>query len=574
MTISRYGAVTLACLWLAACGGGGGGGDGVGAGGSGGGGGGSTPTGSISYSVDELNFNTAAPWVQVPTPQTQPIIGTVSGVTNGTLYIVVRVNNPELVSVGNVFVTSQTTGSATVTPVNPQTLAIGEHRGTIVISACLNDSQCNSGHLTGSPKTIPITYTIGSNVEGDSVSPNVVAANTAGSMILRGSQFPAGAAVSIGGVPAVAVNVVSNSEIRVDYPQLGAGKRQIAINNGAVPFTGAVTVVGPNAFQQEFLSHPNTEDTFVYSMEYDAERHALLVAGSTYGSTSRPVLARFEFVDGHWLPPVTVENNVRQLRMSHDGSTVLALRAPPGSPYESYMDELDPVTLATQVSTRLMPAEPFFVYATSFALANDGNAIVNTRVPGSGIVPQYLFGTRSRSYRALPMMFDSFGTVTSADGSLAVFLSSSGSVFYDPSTGRLRQQGTVGAAFEGGRPSASLTGSLFQTGAAVYNRNQQLLGYATAPRELYGAAINRAGTRLYAYTPYNGLPNSSQLYVFDLTVPAQDVDNVLRLQQMGQPIDLALDPGGTRPTQPMIVTPQDDAVIIAGSHGIAVVPVQ
>jgi hypothetical protein len=119
-----------------------------------------------------------------------------------------------------------------------------------------------------------------------------------------------------------------------------------------------------------------------------------------------------------------------------------------------------------------------------------------------------------------------------------------------------------------------LTGALFQSGAAVYDRNQQLLGYAMAPRDLYGAAINRAGTRLYAYMPYDGTPNSSKLFVYDLTVPAEQVGQQLSLRQLGEPIDLVIDPGATSPTQPMIVTPQDDAVIIAGTHGIAVVPVE
>ena len=97
----------------------------------------------------------------------------VPGNVSGTLYIIIQVNNPELVSVGSVLITSQSSGEATVTPVNPTTLAVGRHTGSIVVRTCTNDPQCNSNHLQGSPKTIALTYDIPTNLEGDSVMPRV-----------------------------------------------------------------------------------------------------------------------------------------------------------------------------------------------------------------------------------------------------------------------------------------------------------------------------------------------------------------------------------------------------------------
>src|SRR5262249_12037451 len=134
-----------------------------------GGGGGSgpppPPPPSISYSATDFTFTAAAPYSGSPPNQT--ITATVSGVTSGTLYITVVENNPDVVTVQNIQVTSTTMGQATVVPATPATLLVGSHQGTFVVSACLNDPTCKTGQLVGSPQTITVHYDIGSNVVAD-----------------------------------------------------------------------------------------------------------------------------------------------------------------------------------------------------------------------------------------------------------------------------------------------------------------------------------------------------------------------------------------------------------------------
>src|SRR5688572_24112693 len=107
------------CLSIAACGGGGSSEP-------------QAPSASIPYSADQLSFSTTGPWDSGATPASVDVIGTVQGSVTGTVYIIIQVNNPELVSAGNVIQTSPTSGQVTVTAANPAGLSFGRHTGSLV----------------------------------------------------------------------------------------------------------------------------------------------------------------------------------------------------------------------------------------------------------------------------------------------------------------------------------------------------------------------------------------------------------------------------------------------------------
>ena len=138
--------VALACMVLASCGGGGGGG---GSSSSGGGG------GSLSVSTTTLTF--LASGVNSPPPAPQTISGTVTGVTSGTLYVLVTGEGPAISSISSVTI-SGNSGSAMVSVPSPSVMGPGTHTATITVRACRNDSTCASGSLTGSPRTINVVY--------------------------------------------------------------------------------------------------------------------------------------------------------------------------------------------------------------------------------------------------------------------------------------------------------------------------------------------------------------------------------------------------------------------------------
>jgi hypothetical protein len=92
------------------------------------------------------------------TPPAQTVTGSVTGAASGTLYITIVGSGPAIASISAVTITSNTTGQSFVSVPSPASLGIGTYTGTINVSACLNDPQCATGKLGGSPQTVNVTY--------------------------------------------------------------------------------------------------------------------------------------------------------------------------------------------------------------------------------------------------------------------------------------------------------------------------------------------------------------------------------------------------------------------------------
>jgi hypothetical protein len=336
----------LAAL-LCSCGGGGGGA------GSGGG----AASASISFSTTSVSFSAVT--AHSAPPQTQTITGTVTGAASGTLYIKIVENNPDIATATGVTVAGDS-GQATIVPANPTTLLAGTHQGSFTVYACLNDPTCSSGQLNGSPQTISVTYDIGSSVDADTVMPRVVAANTGGTVILRGKGFTGASAVTFGTTAADSVSVVSDTEIHATYPPLAAGSYDIAIDSGNVAYSGTLDVVSPPAFVPAFLTYPVSTPAPATSFSYDADRSALLVVT---GST----LLRYAFDGSSWgAPEQVVMNGLQQVSVSPDGTKLLALVVTTSAVNNGMsMVELDPQTLAQTASTSV--TQPSYVGASTDA---------------------------------------------------------------------------------------------------------------------------------------------------------------------------------------------------------------
>ena len=95
--------------------------------GCGGGGSESTATQSASSSVS-ISFSTSSLTFQAQSiyqvrPASQNVVATLSGsAPSSTLYLLVDVADPQLVTVGNISITGPTTGQATITPVTTATV--------------------------------------------------------------------------------------------------------------------------------------------------------------------------------------------------------------------------------------------------------------------------------------------------------------------------------------------------------------------------------------------------------------------------------------------------------------------
>ena len=511
------------------------------------------PLGTLSLSTSKVTFNAAGPYARAPATQT--ITGTVTGLTtSGTLYIKVVANNP-----GGSFTVSSVTiagnsGQADVIPAEPSSLAAGSYQGSITVTACLNDSTCSSGQLSGSPQTISVNYEVASGVDGDTVTPRVVAANAAGEVILRGSGFTGATAVSFGSVAATSITVVSDSEIDAEYPALPAGTYPVTIAPGNITDTASLIVVASPAFTTTTIPYPSglgMSYPQTAQIEYDAQRTALFVLLPAEGPAS-PTLLRYAFDGTAWGAPTQISMaGLIEVHLSPDGTHLLALAAPDGT--HTSMAELDPITLAqTHITT---VSNPYTVgSACGFAVANDGNGII-----GYSDSYGFVYGTFSRAFT--PFANDDGGCDPAASGNgavvgmtLSTFLASS-------------ETAANGGPETDAGTTADFAGDRFTTSGQVYDQTGQSLGYLNG---LYGQIIDSAGTRAYGVTP-DPATFVPTLVTFDLT--ATPSGNVF--PQMGAPITL---PGCVEGSCPeafytLATTPDGATIFVATPTYVIVQPI-
>lgn len=528
-------------------------------GGGGGGGGSSTGSGggSVSFSTNSISFKASAPFAQAPATQT--ITGTVTGVTSGTVYVAVQVNNPNnLFTVTNLTFGGKT-AQADVIPAMPS-VGVGSHSGSITIATCLNDPTCNTGQLAGSPRTISVTYDVASGVDGNTVTPSVVAANTTGTVILRGTGFSAATNVSFGASPAPSVSVVNDSEIDVSYPALTAGTYPITINSGGISFTASLVAVSPPAFTAAAIPYPAGVDVIapaVAGIEYDPRRTALFILVPGVNSVNSTLL-RYAF-DGNtntWGTPTQIAMaGLEQVHLSPDGTHLLGMVSPDSA--HTSMVELDPVTLAqARVTTASNPANAATL--CGFAIANDGNAIVGLGSLASA--GGFAFGTSSRAFTPMPNT-GICDPVAGGNGAIVA----GGHENYVASGETFTQQGPDADT----STTADFAGDKFVGETGVEDQTGQFLGFANG----FGEIINSTGTRSYALSldPTTFAP---VLLTFDLTA-APIVNPQPVFPQLGAPIALSNPCSPNNCAQGFYVfasTPDGSAVFIAGPGGVIVQP--
>lgn len=471
--------ITCSAGLLSSCGGGGGGVVGIGGGGST-----SGPTGTFSLSTNSISFQVRGPYAQAPANQT--LTGTVTGLTatSGTLYITVSASHPNDMFSLTTPAISGNTGTLSVIPAVPSSLLAGSFKGTITVSACLNDQSCRTGQLAGSPQNVTVDYEIPSGVDGETITPRVVAANAAGTVILRGAGFTGATSVSFGSTAATSITVVSDSEIDVAYPALAAGTYPVAVNSGSIGYTASLVAVASPALSATVLPYPggllNYQGT--PGIEYDAQRSAVFVVLNTGNLSETPMLLRYAFDGTNWgTPAQTSMANLVQVHLSPDGTHLLGLVATDSS--HTTMVELDPVSMAQTNSTTF--ANPSGVGGPEgFALENGGNAIIDF-----GDSYPVVFGTSDHIATTASTGLCTQPPVASGNGAVVAVAC----MTFMASTEVLTGQGVQ----TGSETAADFAGDKFINNGAVENQSGQTLGYVFGA---YGEILNAAGTRAYIFS--------------------------------------------------------------------------
>ncbi len=564
----------------------------------GGGGGGSGDSGpSITFSKTTFDFDAASPAAAMPA--TQKIMATVSHVKSGTLYILVQNTAPDLVTVSNFAVTSATTGEASIDVSWPAKLGMGTRVATITVIACMNDPNCNSGRLHGTPQAITVNYRIGSPVQINTVMPAVVDSNASGRVVLRGSGLADVTGVEFGATAATSVQVVNATEIRAQFPGLAAGTYPVTLKRGASAsaFGANLTAVDPVAFGPDAWTFPAPPGIAfeVSALQYDALTRSVLVAARAYivGQSliydpSQNAILRYTHSNGTWqLTGNRPFPNLRALAFTPDRLELLAAS-------DQAVERLDPVTLQT-LAAATKPAVQY-EFIKGLAVTNDGNAIVTTGMETfSGATTLYLYSLKDASF-AVPRLigtgptatnwFDYGSPAASGDGSMAVV--HEGSIAppmyrYRPDSGQWEkssEQFYPGANLVDNSGAASIdeTGThllLPEHGisqrppVAVLNGNLGRTGVIGGMVE--AQAINRAGTRAYTAT-LETYPTDCAIHAYDLTAaPASGTDPYPEITGGGYPI-------ARECVQPevlnarMMLSQDDHTLFVAGRRGVQVIP--
>jgi hypothetical protein len=448
----------------------------------------------------------------------------------------------------------------------------------------MNDSTCATGNLTGSPQTISVTYTVGMTIPASSVTPHVVTTGVAGQVVIRGSGLSGVSTVSFGSTPASTVTVVNDTEVRAGYPAtLPAGSLAVALNGGAIASPGSIAALAPQSYTTQTLTFPAGETpTAILGILYDAERGALLVAGSFAPPLSPPGtsnrLWRYTYSGGTWSAAAeTTIASLEAITLANDGSHLVALTG-----YSVLV--LDPTNpAATPVSTIPAPFpqssaqnSPFF---TGMALANDGYALVSSSMVGlaSGGTSAYLCSLSGATFLpwGSPLTLytaPAFGTpmlTASADGSLVLAAQTGVSpspplLQYSPETTVLTAS-TLNFNQAHNQPpvmDSSAAKRVIYDGSAntVYDASYASLG--SIPGPVWALTVNRPGTRLYA------LNTDNTLHTYDLT--AAPVSG--NYPQIGSGSAQTVPAGSAQFPVRLAISPDGQGLFLAGDQGILVIP--
>jgi hypothetical protein len=543
--------------------------------GGGGGGGGGPPPPTFSVTTQSLTFSASSPTAAAPAPQ--PVMASVTGTLSGTLYILINVTGPAVASVSN-FVVSGNSGQGQVMVNAPVLLGIGTFTSTMTIRACLNDATCATGELSGSPRTVNVSYTISGPPLADTVMPHVVVTGTSGQVVIRGSGLTGTTSVSFGATPASSFSVINDSEVHATYPAtLTAGSLAVSLNAGAKPFTGAVMAVAPVNYPAATLSFPAVPQRILATL-YDAQRQVLYVAAA-FSPTANNKLWRYAYSGGAWAAPQEIGvPDLRDIALPTDGSQLIALTSYSIVTYDAANPGAGPTqTLAAPFTSGGAAGTPIM---ESFAFANDGNALVVTGTAGGqGAGTTYLFAAGAGSFADLGSTNELWSdnnpgndsivpTMTSsADGSRIIATQSIVNAVFNYSASTALMAQTIQFAQPSGQPAAIDNNAdkiVFYDGNSVLVYDSNFLYLGGIPTLTAGTRltlVNPQGTRLYVLT------QDSQLWPFDLTAAT----NAGAFPQTVAAVPQAI-PSTVSPILRAAVTPDGLTLFIVGDAGVAVVP--
>jgi len=375
---------------------------------------------------------------------------------------------------------------------------------------------------------------------------------------------------------------VSDTEVHATYPVLAAGTYVIALNSGAIPFTGSIVAVAPANYSNDSIVLPE-QPAHLSFLRYDAERGALFAGGFYFRWASiTNKLWRYTHDGLNWSAAQTVDvAGLNDAILTADGSRLLAVA-------DAGVLELSTTDLSL-LRTTPGPGPGGTGNGTQqlygIAIANNGMALIRGGTEGvTGPNPMYYFSTQERSFRAIRTgLFKgeyARGLLGSDDGSrifgsVTNILPSQPLLRYDASTTlrthRLASDGRFPTIAT--RDAAKIVVNPRGEGYPLHHRvhsahDDTLLGVLPGPvnyddttSRIRLVVLNPQGTRAYV------LRDDNTLHTHALDQPTVSGAFV----EVGSPVTI------TPPTQQALellatMTPDGRTLFIGGNRGVLVIP--
>ena len=533
----------------------------------GGGGGGSAPQDNFSVSSTQVDF---AADIDASAPASQTITGTINNI-NTAVRVDIVINGTTINAADFAFVGSNG-GQLTISVKQPDELGVGLHTDEIRVYACTDFFDCSTStnQISGSPKTINVSYSVTAIPTVRYVAPRVAQPNTSDEVIIRGIGFSllTSPSVSFGSDNALSMTVVNDTEIRATFPALVTGDYAVNVSDmsGAIATQATLHVMAEPALGYAFIANSGSKTRVLYDAVRDAiyfgnkdTDEVIRYSHSVDPGTGEPV----------WTSTTLAVTGADDIAFMPDGKTLLALSG-------SNVIHIDLDTFSPVAST-FVPNVGSISFLRQLGIANNGIGFLAPGINGSGASFIYKYNARKRTVTMLSEIV-SQGTVgVSGDGS-KVFIGSrdSNTSFnvvhqYDATSdaplGQLGMSETTNAL------PVDRTGNTLVLGYQNFLNDQRkvykssvLQGGIPGSGTMninYATALSSDGNTLYSYNPQADVIN-----IYDITSP--DGANSFN-QTPNSPLPVA-DSVGNILALTMGFTPFEQTLFIAGDAGVVVQP--
>jgi hypothetical protein len=426
---------------------------------------------------------------------------------------------------------------------------------------------------SGDAVVVPVTLSV-TRTQVNYASPYAELSGAQGNVIVRGENFDLihPTAIQFGSTAATSFTVLSDTEIHATHPPLSAGTYTVhVVNTEGIDRTRAQLVVADaQAHAAAALAYPSAGLQYPLDLIYDAGRATLLVAmvHPSQGISSTE-LDRYSYATGTgWSSASsTLLPNFGAMALTADGGKLLVGTQDPTSSFGSEINELDPASLATQLTTSVQNFGP----PTHIAVVNDGRAILTG---GSNALEPIMSYTELRP-QVVPLDPHVNGPTYVYNGVVAASGDGSTATITDGLEGAIMQWN---ASTE--QLSSAQSSNVFYWANLNRDGSRKLVGGSGGATQVYDASLNPIGT-LPSTTLVGVLaPLGQRAYTYDIngTVRVFDLTTPPGAQSMFPEILPAITPSASPSTNQsnplkMVITPDGGTVFIAGDQQIIVLSV-